>query len=111
MSDPRATDPSRPLNHQGTFVRSPANATAAHAGRDDAATPMWTILWTWLAAVVAAVVILGLVFGYSSGDPALQSGEPAAAGSATGLVPSAPLSQPQPGERSPAQTTPADDDP
>jgi hypothetical protein len=68
---------------------------------------MWTILLTWLAAVAAVVVILGLVFGYSRSDLAGPPDEPAAAGPATGLAPSAPLPMPRPEERTPAQ---ADDD-
>jgi hypothetical protein len=110
MSDPRAADQSRRLNHQGTLARTAAHATVANtAARDDTAAPTWTILWTWLAAVAAAVVILALVY---SSDLMRQSGEPAAAGPAAGLAPSAPLSAPQPGDRrAPAPAAPADDDP
>jgi hypothetical protein len=105
MSDPRAAEQSRRLN--GTFARTAANA-AAH---DDSATPTWTILGTWLAAVAAVVAILGLVFGYSGSDPDRPSREPAAAGPAADMAPSAPLSAPRPDERTPAPAVPADDDP
>jgi hypothetical protein len=109
MSDSRATDQSRRLNHQGTFARTAANTTADNtAARNHTAVPMWTILWTWLAAVAAVVVILGIVFGYGRGDPERQSGEPGAAGPATVAAPSTPLSTPRPDERAPAPATPAD---
>jgi anti-sigma-K factor RskA len=103
MSDPRAADQSRRLNHQGTFARTAANTTATNtAAQNNNPVPMWTILWTWLAAVAAVVVILGVVLGYGRSDLERQSGEPAAAGAATELAPSAPLSTPRPDERAPA---------
>ncbi len=103
MSDPRATGHLRRLNHQGTFARTTANATVANtAARNHTAVPMWTILWTWLAAVAAVVVILGVVFGYGRSDLERQSGDPAAAGQATGSAPSASLSTPRSDERAPA---------
>jgi hypothetical protein len=95
MSDPRVTDQSRRLNHQGTFARTAANRTAANTtaanadARNHTAVPMWTALWTWLAAIAAIVVILGVVFGYGRSDLERQSGDPAAAGQATGAAPSA----------------------
>jgi hypothetical protein len=108
MSDPRATDQSRRLNHQGTFARTTANTTSANtAVRSGTAVPMSTILWTWLAAAAAVVVILGLVFGYGRSDLEHQSGEPAAAGPATGLAPSAPLAAPRPDK---GASAPADGD-
>jgi hypothetical protein len=111
MSDPRAADQSRRLNHQGTFARTAANTTASNtAVRNSTAVPMWTILWTWLAAVAAVVVILGVVLGYGRSDPERQSGEPAGAGAATELAPSAPLSMPRLDERAPAPSAPANDD-
>jgi hypothetical protein len=115
MSDPRATDQSRRLNHQGIFARTTANATATNAtaantaARNHAAVPVWTILWTWLAAVAAVVVILGVVFGYGRSDLERPSGDPAEARQATGPAPSAPMSTPRPDERAPAPAAPADD--
>jgi hypothetical protein len=107
MSDPRVTDQSRRLNHQGTFARTAANTTAANAdARNHAAVPMWTALWTWLAAIAAVVVILGVVFGYGRSDPERQSGEPAAAGQVTGAAPSALSTRPD--ERAPAPAAPVD---
>jgi hypothetical protein len=105
MSDPRATDQLRRLNHQGTFARTAANTTSANTPvRNGTAVPMGTVLWTWLAAAAAVVVILALVFGYGRSDLERQSSEPAAAGSTTGLAPAAP----RPDERAPAPATPAD---
>jgi hypothetical protein len=111
MSDPRATDQSRRLNHQGTFARTTANATASNpAARNQTAVSTWTILWTWLAAVAAIVVILGVVFGYGRSDLERRPGDPAAAGQATGSAPSASLSMTRSDGRTPAPAAPADGD-